>query len=103
MRKVVLPIYLTGFISIMIMSIYNFMHPILFYIREYIDSKVYEITANRICEIILSFTVDILIVTASLIIVLYGIKKKRTILDEKLNITDETAISSTPISTPQDT
>lgn len=84
LRRVVLPIYLIGFISTMIIRMYNFVDTIISYMRIFVDFEQYGITMNQIYEIILSFAVSILLATASLIIILYGMKKKKIVLDEKL-------------------
>lgn len=92
LRKAGLILYLVGTIFIIGRLGYSFVNSMIFYIRIPDPFIQYGITTNQIYGEILLFAVSILVKTAILIIVFYGMKKKRTARDEKLNITDKTAI-----------
>ncbi len=93
-RKIGLALYLIGTIFSLISLFYFFINSMIFYIRISDDFIQYGMTMNQIYKMILSFAVNILIQTACLIIVLYGMKKNRTAPDEKMRNTGDIVISS---------
>jgi hypothetical protein len=84
--KPFLIIYFAGFAYTLIRTTYVFINSIIFNIELLTDASkaaLFGMKENRISSIIISFVVNILILAAGLIIVLYGIKKKKIPLHEK--------------------
>lgn len=76
LRKILLPIYLTCFISVFIIHIYTFINAVIINNRFFADSSnniIYGVTNNNINVIVITFISDILVILAYLVIILYGI------------------------------
>lgn len=76
LRKILLPVYLFGFISTIIINTYTFINAVIINNRFFADSSnnvVYGVTNNNINIIITTYIGDILVMLAYLVIILYGI------------------------------